>query len=175
MGLARLVGRGSEPERPDERVLGSVDYLSPEQALGTPGFDHRADIYSLGCTFYFLLTGHPPFPDGTLPERILKHQTQQPRSIRSQRPNMPPELVDICAKMMAKRPEDRFQLAAEISRRIAAVEVGESIEGGRSAVRNRARRGQGRSDARRRRRKEDFFLVRQAGVLRRTKAARRRP
>ena len=116
MGLARLVGRGSDAEQPEERILGSVDYLSPEQALGTPGFDHRADIYSLGCTFYFLLTGHPPFPEGTLPERILKHQTQQPRSIRSQRPNVPPDLIDICAKMMAKRPEERFQSAAEVDR-----------------------------------------------------------
>ena len=102
-----------------ERILGSVDYLAPEQALGSPDFDHRADIYSLGCTLYFLLTGHPPFPEGTLSERIVKHQMQQPRSIHRQRRDAPASLVRICEKMMAKRPEDRFQSAEEVSRTLA--------------------------------------------------------
>jgi serine/threonine protein kinase len=115
MGLSRLVGHEDAEQRPDERVLGSVDYLSPEQALGSPDFDHRADIYSLGCTLYFLLVGHPPFPEGTLPERILKHQTAEPRGIRQQRPDTPAELVKICDKMMAKSPADRYQSAADIS------------------------------------------------------------
>ena len=83
MGLARLTGQkqvGGDISDQDERILGSVDYMAPEQALHTADFNHRADIYSLGCTLYYLLTGHPPFPEGTLPERILKHQTQEPRS-----------------------------------------------------------------------------------------------
>ena len=91
MGLARLVGRDKgPPAAQDDAVLGSVDYLAPEQAVEGPDFDHRADIYSLGCTLYFLLTGHPPFPEGTLPERIMKHQTQQPRRIAEERRDAPP-------------------------------------------------------------------------------------
>ena len=116
MGLSRLIEREGGGPRPDQRVLGSVDYLSPEQALGSADLDRRTDIYALGCTLYFLLTGHPPFPEGTLPERILKHQTQAPRDIRKDRPDAPADLVDICVRMMAKRPADRIQSAAEVSR-----------------------------------------------------------
>jgi serine/threonine protein kinase len=149
MGLARLTGKGvrnrlceapgtdqgsvgpfpqtvpdtfsEEPEAggSGERVLGSVDYLAPEQAIEGPDLDHRADVYSLGCTLYFLLTGHPPFPQGTLTERILKHQTQEPSAIRAERPGVPAELAAICAKMMAKRPENRYQSAAEVGRVLA--------------------------------------------------------
>lgn len=114
MGMARLTGR-QQGSAPDERVLGSVDYLAPEQAVGSPEVDHRADIYALGCTFYFLLTGRPPFPEGTLAERILKHQTQEPQSILQLRPGTPRELVKICQKMMAKQPEKRFQSVAEVA------------------------------------------------------------
>ncbi|MHC4177012.1 MAG: serine/threonine-protein kinase, partial [Planctomycetota bacterium] len=116
MGLTRLNGREQEEGNGEgERVLGSVDYLAPEQALERSDFDHRADIYSLGCTLYFLLTGHPPFPEGTLSERLVKHQMQQPRSIHRERADAPPGLVRICERMMAKRAEDRFQSAEEVS------------------------------------------------------------
>jgi len=120
MGLARLTG--GDPADSGERnkdVLGSVDYLAPEQALGNPDLDQRADIYSLGCTFYFLLTGHPPFGEGTLAERIVQHQTQPPRRISHQRPDAPADLVQICERMMAKRPANRFQTAEELSQALA--------------------------------------------------------
>ncbi len=58
----------------DENVLGTADYLAPEQAINSHGVDGRADIYSLGCAFYYLLTGQPPFPEGTLPQRLAMHQ-----------------------------------------------------------------------------------------------------
>jgi serine/threonine protein kinase len=119
MGLARLVGKETASSQSDQRVLGSVDYLAPEQALEGPNFDHRADIYSLGCTLYFLLSGHPPFPEGELTERIMKHQAEEPRPIREIRPEVPGDLAAICQRMMAKRPEDRFQSAAEISQLLA--------------------------------------------------------
>ncbi|MEN6496057.1 MAG: serine/threonine-protein kinase, partial [Thermoguttaceae bacterium] len=127
MGMARLMGHDDESNGHDDkanghddRVLGTVDYLAPEQALGSPDLDHRVDIYSLGCTFYFLLTGQPPFPEGTLAQRIVKHQTQEPRSILELRPTTPRDLVKLCQKMMAKDPEKRIQSAAEISQWLAA-------------------------------------------------------
>jgi serine/threonine-protein kinase len=120
LGITRLGGRPQEEiNGQGERVLGSVDYLAPEQAMESHDFDHRADIYSLGCTLYFLLTGHPPFPEGTLTERIVKHQMQQPPSILRERRDAPTGLVKICEKMMAKRPQDRFQSAEEVSRVLA--------------------------------------------------------
>ncbi len=128
MGLARLAGQeqtGGEISEQDERILGSVDYMAPEQALHTADFNHRADIYSLGCTLYFLLTGHPPFPEGTLPERILKHQTQEPQPISTQRSDVPESLIDICKKMTSKRPANRYQTAADLSQVLAAWRPGE--------------------------------------------------
>ncbi len=96
-------------------ILGTADYLAPEQALDSHGVDARADIYSLGCTLYFLLTGHPPFQKGTLAQRMVAHQMQEPPSIFEDRPSAPGGLVEICQRMMAKKPEDRFQTAEEVS------------------------------------------------------------
>lgn len=93
----------------NENVLGTADYLAPEQALNSHKVDHRVDIYGLGCTLYFLLTGHPPFPDGTLAQRIAKHQTEMPKSIRQERSEVPGELEGICVKMMQKDPRFRYQ------------------------------------------------------------------
>ena len=99
----------------NENVLGTADYLSPEQAVNSHKVDSRTDIYSLGCTLYFLLTGHPPFPEGTLAQRIAKHQTQMPEDIRKDRPECPRDLVDICIKMMQKKPERRYQSMREVA------------------------------------------------------------
>ena len=99
----------------DENVLGTADFLAPEQAIQSHGVDGRADIYSLGCTLYFLLTGHPPFPDGTLAQRLMMHQMQEPASILVDRPKTPPELLAICQKMMAKKKENRYQSAADVA------------------------------------------------------------
>lgn len=98
----------------DERVLGTADYLSPEQALNSHQVDVRTDIYSLGCTFYFILTGHPPFPEGSLAQRLLYHQTKQPTPVEKERPEVPPSLTAILRKMMEKKPEDRYQTATEV-------------------------------------------------------------
>jgi len=103
----------------DENVLGTADYLAPEQALDSHGVDSRADIYSLGCSLYFLLTGHPPFPDGTLPQRLMMHQKQLPPSIFKDRPEAPQELVDICMKMMGKKPDQRYQTMTDVSGALA--------------------------------------------------------
>jgi serine/threonine protein kinase len=120
MGLARLIDdEASLTLENNENVLGTADYLAPEQALNSHKADTRADIYSLGCTFYFLLTGHPPFPEGAISERLLKHQMEQAPSIFKDRPDAPHVLVNICNRMMAKKPEDRYQTAGEITDRLA--------------------------------------------------------
>jgi serine/threonine protein kinase len=122
MGMARWAEdkpAPSAPGGPEGAFFGTVDYLAPEQALNSPDLDHRADLYSLGCTLYFLLVGHPPFPEGTMVQRILKHQTQQPAGILAQRPDTPRDLVRICNRLMAKSPDERFQTASEVARALA--------------------------------------------------------
>ncbi len=93
----------------NEKVMGTADYLSPEQAVNSHNVDHRADIYSLGCTLYFFLTGKPPFSEGSLAQRIAMHQTQEPKSLLEVRSDLPPELVKICEKMMRKNPDERYR------------------------------------------------------------------
>jgi eukaryotic-like serine/threonine-protein kinase len=118
MGLARFFEESDEKSLTvthDEKVLGTADYLSPEQALDSHKVDSRADIYSLGCTIYFLLTGQPPFNTGTLAQRLLAHQTQDPPTIRNFRPDIPDSLLLIIEKMMQKKVEDRYQTAEEVS------------------------------------------------------------
>jgi serine/threonine protein kinase len=140
MGLARLIDdEASLTLDNNENVLGTADYLAPEQALNSHKADARADIYSLGCTLYFLLTGHPPFPDGTISERLIKHQVEQAPSILKDRPDAPSMLVNICNRMMAKKPEDRYQTAADVAERLGdwlrdrGIEVGESGKSGKKS------------------------------------------
>jgi serine/threonine protein kinase len=117
MGLAKLTedDQASLTMANEENVLGTADYLAPEQALNSHEADSRSDIYSLGCTLYFLLTGSPPFPEGTISERLLKHQTARPESIFKARPDAPPSLVEICESMMAKKPLERPQTAGDVA------------------------------------------------------------
>ena len=110
----------------NERVMGTADYLAPEQAVNSHKVDHRADIYSLGCTFYYLLTGHPPFPDGTLAERILAHQKKEPASILESTPDCPQPLVDIVRKMMQKKRSLRFQDCGELMQALDLYRCGET-------------------------------------------------
>jgi len=117
MGLAKLTedDQASLTMANEENVLGTADYLAPEQALNSHEADGRSDIYSLGCTLYFLLTGSPPFPEGSISERLLKHQTARPESIFKVRPDAPPSLVEFCEAMMSKKPIDRPQTAGEVA------------------------------------------------------------
>lgn len=117
MGLALVSAQDEESltVMHNENVLGTADYLAPEQALNSHQVDHRADIYGLGCTLYYLLTGHPPFPEGTLAQRIAKHQKVMPTSIRLLRDDCPGELEGICVKMIQKEPQYRYQSAADVA------------------------------------------------------------
>ena len=98
----------------EDKILGTADYLAPEQAIDSHSVDARADIYSLGCTLYFCLTGHAPFPFGTIPQRLMAHQKETPTSIFADRPDAPNDLVEICDKMMAKKASERYQSAGEV-------------------------------------------------------------
>jgi eukaryotic-like serine/threonine-protein kinase len=121
MGLARTSDDidASLTKDHDERMLGTVDYLSPEQALDSHLVDPRADIYSLGCTLYFALTGRPPFPEGTLAQRVLMHQSKEPEEIAKTRGDVPPGLAAICRRMMFKAAAARYQSATEVSQALA--------------------------------------------------------
>lgn len=130
-GLARLAsehfvepsGQDGGSERPGVTtagmILGTPDYIAPEQATDARTADIRSDIYSLGCTFYFALTGQPPFPKGSFVEKLKQHAASLPTPIRELRPDVPPGLVRVLDKMLAKRPADRYQTPSELARDLA--------------------------------------------------------
>ncbi|MBN9121436.1 MAG: protein kinase [Planctomycetes bacterium] len=97
-------------------LMGTPDYLSPEQAKNSHDVDPRSDVYSLGCTLYFLLTGKPPFAAAaTLIDKLLAHTEEEPPPIRLERMEVTEGLAEVLAKMMAKKPADRYQTAAEVA------------------------------------------------------------
>ncbi|HVK13722.1 MAG TPA: protein kinase [Gemmataceae bacterium] len=117
MGLARFYASDDDmlTKKYDEKsVLGTADYVAPEQTINSHEVDVRADIYSLGATFYFLLAGHPPFPEGSISQKLIAHQTRNPTPIRNLRPEVPQPIADIVAKMMAKSIDHRFQSPTEV-------------------------------------------------------------
>jgi len=93
--------------------VGTTDYIAPEQARDAHAADGRADIYSLGCTLYHLLTGNPPFPEGPALEKLCRHAAEEPYPLCAQRTDVPGALAAVVSRMMAKKPEDRYQSAAE--------------------------------------------------------------
>jgi len=120
LGLARLLAPDPPPGVPvdltqEGTMIGTPDYLAPEQARSPHAADHRADIYSLGCTLYYLLTGQPPFPVRSLMEKLLKHQQEEAPAVTVLRPDAPAGLAAILKKMMAKKPADRYQTAGEVA------------------------------------------------------------
>jgi serine/threonine protein kinase len=129
LGLARVEAdeEASMTLMHNSKALGTVDYLAPEQARDSHAVDARADIYSLGCTLYFLLAGTPLFDEGTIPQRILAHQTQPPPDVRNVRPEVPDDLIKILEKMLAKERARRFASAGEVAGALEAFLAGKSI------------------------------------------------
>lgn len=129
MGLARLAESGGKEASFHTQVgtvMGTPDFIAPEQARNASTVDHRADIYSLGCTCYFLLTGQPPFPEGSVVEKLLMHQLDDPKPIEELRKDVPPALLSVVRKLMAKRPADRYQAAQHVVDELASLPISDS-------------------------------------------------
>ncbi len=116
MGLARntALDKSTADETASGVTLGTFDYISPEQARDPRVADVRSDLYSLGCTLFYMLTGNPPFPEGTALQKLLNHGSQAPPDPRGWRDDLSDELYEITMKLMAKRPSDRYQISAEL-------------------------------------------------------------
>ncbi len=115
LGLARFTaGEGHTELTGTGDVMGTADYMAPEQALDSRQADARVDIYSLGCTLFFLLTGRPPFGGETLMTRLLAHRDSSVPSVRSVRPDVPASLEAVVSKMLAKQPAERYQNMREV-------------------------------------------------------------
>jgi eukaryotic-like serine/threonine-protein kinase len=95
-------------------LMGTPDYLAPEQAVDSHAVDIRADLYSLGCTYYYLLTGKPPFGQYPLMKKLMMHQTMLPKPVREFRPEVAAHIEMVVHRLLAKRPEDRYQVPAEL-------------------------------------------------------------
>lgn len=123
MGLARLHQVESHTDELTESgvTLGTFDYISPEQASDPRAADVRSDLYSLGCTMYFMLTGQPPFPDGTMLQKLLKHSSLEAPDPRDIRAELPDELVRIVRRLLAKSPADRYQRPRDLIGELVAV------------------------------------------------------
>ena len=116
LGLARLqrLDEGAGDLTASGVTLGTFDYIAPEQARDPRTADVRSDIYSLGCTLFFMLTGRPPFAEGTVLQKLLQHQGQEPPDVRQFRPELPAEVSRLLRKMMAKDPRHRYQTPQQL-------------------------------------------------------------
>ncbi len=119
-GLCRDLGADRLHITQPGTTMGTPLYMSPEQAQGKP-LDHRSDLYSLGVTFYHMLSGEPPFRADSAVALAMKHVSEQPVSLRVRRPDIPLELERLVLKLMAKSPRDRYQSAAEMLADLAKI------------------------------------------------------
>ena len=134
MGLARVteMDRSSNDLTASGVTLGTFDYISPEQANDPRDADVRSDLYSLGCTWYYLLTGSPPFPDGTALQKLLMHGSKMPEDPRVFRSDLSDSLIAILRKLIAKRPADRYQQPTDLIDDLQTLAIIENLEWTRS-------------------------------------------
>jgi serine/threonine-protein kinase len=145
MGLARysdpFTGQAATHLTQVGSVMGTPEYIAPEQARDSHTSDIRADLYSLGCTLYFLLTGQPPFPKGTLTEKLLQHQCEVAEPVAQvrrqtmpawQRPNgsarvsdetllVPAPVEELLCRLLSKQPQERFQTPIELANELQTI------------------------------------------------------
>jgi serine/threonine protein kinase len=134
MGLARdtSLDKSTADATASGVTLGTFDYISPEQARNPRDADVRSDLYSLGCTLFFMLTGNPPFPEGTALQKLLNHGSQPPPDPRAWREDLSDELYEILMKLMAKRPSDRYQRPVELINDLLLLAEAENLPRSRS-------------------------------------------
>jgi serine/threonine protein kinase/Tfp pilus assembly protein PilF len=140
-GLAYFVSKAKTADSlaTPQLLLGSIDYMAPEQAADPYSTDIRGDVYSLGCTLHFLLTGQPPFPEGTLLTKIESHAKERPPEVGDVRNDVPPELSRVLGRMLAKSPAGRFQTPLEVAAALAPL-AGADSTASLSALRRQPRR-----------------------------------
>ena len=117
LGLVRSeadAASGLTKQLDNKNILGTADYVAPEQAVDSSKVDERADVYSLGATLYFLLAGRPLFPEGRTAQKLVWQQIKDPVPVDRLRAEVPAGLAAVIHKMLEKRPEDRFQTPAEV-------------------------------------------------------------
>jgi hypothetical protein len=125
-GLARFASEQPSPSTatPSGAVVGTPAYLAPEQARNPRTADGRADLYSLGCTWYYMLTGQPPFPGGTVLQQLLAHQDRAPSPLAHFRADVPPRDAEIIGRLLEKDPERRYRTPHEL---LAALDSGDEL------------------------------------------------
>ncbi|HVS36787.1 MAG TPA: serine/threonine-protein kinase [Gemmataceae bacterium] len=109
-------------------IVGSMDYIAPEQTTDAAKVDRRADVYGLGCCLYFAVSGKPPFPGGTNVDKIHCHRTQEPVPLLHLNSSLPPAFVQIVRKMMAKDPARRYRTAQAVEEDLRAWAAGETVQ-----------------------------------------------
>ena len=137
MGLARLQHIAGEQDLTVSGItLGTFDYISPEQARDARSADIRSDLYSLGCTMFFMLVGRAPFAEGTMVQKLLQHQQERPPEISVLRAEVPRRLVSVVHKLMSKRPQDRFEHPAALEFELLSIaeEEGFDVTASRPAI-----------------------------------------
>jgi serine/threonine protein kinase len=97
-------------------MMGTPDFVSPEQARNLHAADIRSDLYSLGCTFYYVLTGRVPFPGGSTLEKLVRHSTEEPRPVYRLRADVPAEVAAVVSRLLEKNPNERYQTPNELAK-----------------------------------------------------------